>query len=283
MDNRNVFILKNPVGNLSICLRDSGESCKVLVLVTAGTLTCSANGSDRTVDNRCIVLMPSASCVSSLATGPDFKGYVVCFSREFFDSLHLNVNRQLLWKNLGTLLVKEINKKQADVYKVYIETMIDSVSDSSNGYGEESSWLLAKALSYKVLQSFAEDWREQKADSAYERKDQIVRDFMTLIHEHGIKHRDLDFYASEMCLSPKYLSHVVSKVTGKKALAWIEDFTISRACYMLKSTDKSINQISDALNFSAPSDFCRYFKKRTGTSPKQYRLHSDEYKVPDEF
>lgn len=99
---------------------------------------------------------------------------------------------------------------------------------------------------------------------------------MSLIHENGTKHRDLEFYADKLCISPKYLSHVVSKVTGRKCLSWIEDFTINKARQLLKSTDLSISQISYELNFAAPTDFCRYFRSRTGISPKQYRLSGEE-------
>jgi AraC-like DNA-binding protein len=40
---------------------------------------------------------------------------------------------------------------------------------------------------------------------------------------------------------------------------------------LLKSTDKSIGQISDELNFPSQSFFGKYFKRRTGSSPLQYR------------
>lgn len=99
---------------------------------------------------------------------------------------------------------------------------------------------------------------------------------MSLIHENGTKHRDLEFYADNLCISPKYFSHVVSKVTGCKCLSWIEDFAINKARQLLKSTDLSISQISYELNFAAPSDFCRYFRTRTGISPKSYRLYGEE-------
>lgn len=40
---------------------------------------------------------------------------------------------------------------------------------------------------------------------------------------------------------------------------------------LLKTTDMSINQISDALNFQSPSDFCRRFRRCTGLTPRHYR------------
>jgi AraC-like DNA-binding protein len=40
---------------------------------------------------------------------------------------------------------------------------------------------------------------------------------------------------------------------------------------LLKSTDKTIQQISDELNFPSQSFFGKYFKRRAGISPKNYR------------
>ncbi|MDR2084403.1 MAG: helix-turn-helix domain-containing protein [Bacteroidales bacterium] len=40
---------------------------------------------------------------------------------------------------------------------------------------------------------------------------------------------------------------------------------------LLKSTELSIQEISNELNFPNPSFFCKYFKSRVGMSPKEYR------------
>ncbi|MEA4905391.1 MAG: AraC family transcriptional regulator, partial [Petrimonas sp.] len=46
---------------------------------------------------------------------------------------------------------------------------------------------------------------------------------------------------------------------------------IMSAKILLKSSDSTIMQISEELNFPNPSYFGRYFKKATGMTPKEYR------------
>jgi len=40
---------------------------------------------------------------------------------------------------------------------------------------------------------------------------------------------------------------------------------------LLKSTNKTVEQISDELNFPSQSFFGKYFKRVTGMSPKEYK------------
>lgn len=48
-------------------------------------------------------------------------------------------------------------------------------------------------------------------------------------------------------------------------------FPILEAKVLLKSTNLTVQQISDNLNFPTQSFFGKYFKKNVGMSPKFYR------------
>lgn len=103
------------------------------------------------------------------------------------------------------------------------------------------------------------------------RKEELVRQFTHLLTDNYRTHRTVNFYADQLCVSPKYLSAVVKDVMGKKALQVIADTVILEAKSMIKNSDMTILQIADALNFTNVSFFCKYFKKYVGISPKQYR------------
>jgi AraC-like DNA-binding protein len=55
---------------------------------------------------------------------------------------------------------------------------------------------------------------------------------------------------------------------------WIERFVILEAKVMLRSSNMTIQQIADELNFPSQSFFGKYFKKSVGVSPKEYRNNS---------
>ncbi|MDR1180556.1 MAG: helix-turn-helix domain-containing protein, partial [Bacteroidales bacterium] len=52
---------------------------------------------------------------------------------------------------------------------------------------------------------------------------------------------------------------------------WIDNFVILEAKALLKSTNMTIQQISDELNFPSQSFFGKSFKRIVGMSPKMYR------------
>jgi AraC-like DNA-binding protein len=79
------------------------------------------------------------------------------------------------------------------------------------------------------------------------------------------------FYADRMCFTPKYLSKVIKENSGKSANSWIDDYVILEAKAMLKSTNMTVQQINDELNFPSQSFFGKYFKRIVGVSPKEYK------------
>ena len=70
---------------------------------------------------------------------------------------------------------------------------------------------------------------------------------------------------------PGYLSTVVRTCTGRIASEWIERHVAQEAKALLKSTNMTVQQISNELNFPSQSFFGKFFKRLTGLSPKEYR------------
>lgn len=95
--------------------------------------------------------------------------------------------------------------------------------------------------------------------------------FMRLVADNHIKEHGVSFYAEKMCLTPKYLSQLVKRVSGRSAPEWIDSMLILEAKNLLKYSRKSIKEISFDLNFSSESGFCTYFLGQTGMRPGEYR------------
>jgi AraC family transcriptional regulator, transcriptional activator of pobA len=77
--------------------------------------------------------------------------------------------------------------------------------------------------------------------------------------------------ASQLHLSPKYLSDVLKQETGKTALELIHLHVISEAKNMLIAGERSISEIAYHLGFENPPYFSRLFKKEVGVSPSEYK------------
>lgn len=95
--------------------------------------------------------------------------------------------------------------------------------------------------------------------------------FLDLLHTSEVKHRSVESYANELCISPKYLSLVCKKQSGKTANEWITEQVMEDIRYYLQHTDLSIKQVCDQLGFSNTSFFSKYTKKHLGNTPLQIR------------
>lgn len=113
--------------------------------------------------------------------------------------------------------------------------------------------------------------QEQTYRDSQTREQRLFSDFIQLVSEHAPTHHTIDFYASRLCLTPRYLSTLIKQVSGRSAKQWIDDALTTRIKIALKHTDKPIARICDDMNFPNPSFFTKFFKRMTGVTPHQFR------------
>ncbi len=99
----------------------------------------------------------------------------------------------------------------------------------------------------------------------------LVQQFMTNVFSDFRNHRDVNYYAERLYITPGYLTHIVKHQTGKSASLWIIENVITESKILLKQTGMSIKEIAIRLNFSNQSFFGKYFKQYVGMSPKDFR------------
>lgn len=85
------------------------------------------------------------------------------------------------------------------------------------------------------------------------------------------KVREVSYYASELCIAPKYLSEICKKASGHSANFWINRYTILDISRLLRQKGMTFVEISDLFNFSSPAYFSRYVQRYLGISPSDYR------------
>ena len=79
------------------------------------------------------------------------------------------------------------------------------------------------------------------------------------------------FYADKLCISDKHLMRTVKEQTGYSVHYCIADFIIQEAQLMLKSSDKSVIEISNELGFPNSSSFARIFRNPVNLSPLEFK------------
>ena len=79
------------------------------------------------------------------------------------------------------------------------------------------------------------------------------------------------FYAAKLHRTPKYLSGAIRRISGRSVAEWINSTLVSEIKMLLKTTDKTVLEISEELNFSSPSVMVQFFRHYTGITPLRYR------------
>lgn len=112
---------------------------------------------------------------------------------------------------------------------------------------------------------------EQSYREGQTREQRLFSDFIQLVTQYAPYHHKIDYYASRLCITPRYLSAIIGQVSGKSAKQWIDEALITRIKIALKHSDKSIADIADDMNFPSPPFLTKFFKRMTGITPNQFR------------
>ena len=81
----------------------------------------------------------------------------------------------------------------------------------------------------------------------------------------------MGWYASQLNISPKYLSEVVKQVSKRTPNDWIDHYVVLELRVLLKNSTKNIKEITEELHFPNQSFLGKYFKEHVGMSPSEYR------------
>jgi AraC-like DNA-binding protein len=82
-----------------------------------------------------------------------------------------------------------------------------------------------------------------------------------------------------MCLTPQYLNQITTNIFGKTLSSIISDLLFSTARSMLLSSEMSIQEIADELNFADQSSFSKFIKKIAGKSPNALRKSNPHQEI----
>ncbi|MFC4778714.1 helix-turn-helix domain-containing protein [Paenibacillus sp. GCM10023252] len=78
--------------------------------------------------------------------------------------------------------------------------------------------------------------------------------------------------AAMLKMSPVYVGRIFKRAEGLSVAEYINDRRLAEAERKLLLTDNSIGEIMEQTGFSNQSQFFKLFKKKYGTTPKEYRL-----------
>ncbi len=240
----------------------------VLMLCTAGHVRGRINLTEHHIQSPSIVRIMPGQIVSVDEVSDDFDAAILVMSRNFIENMLVYINGQIpidnrLYDDCVTRLGDEDMKMQINFFNI----MRRVVRIKDNPYRLKMVEHLMMVFFYnsRDVRNVLKNSRPQS------NADVLSKEFLHLAKDNFKKERQLKFYADKLFITPRYLSRVVKECSGSSAAEWIERYVVLEARALLKSTNMTIQQISDELNFPSQTFFGKYFKRRVGMSPKEYR------------
>jgi AraC-like DNA-binding protein len=117
----------------------------------------------------------------------------------------------------------------------------------------------------------AEEVQHEDINSSLHKK-RIVDGFMRLVEESDGRIRRVDEFASQLNVTPKYLSTILKEVMNRRPSTYIQLYTLKAIERRLRFTDMTMQEIAHDLEFPNASFFGRYFKARANMTPMEYRM-----------
>lgn len=216
------------------------------------------------------VILPNATLVSEFSDSEDFQGILMNLSDAFVSSIAIRSNYGII--GYLSLLQNPVMKLSSHDFQVCEQAMCcirQRLKDKEHLFWEE---LMGSLLTAHILDLYDIHARSQNNMQVSERITVLLRNFIELLYNgEYIRNRDLDFYASRLCITPHYLSEICKKVSGKPATYWIDRFTLQEITRLLRQKELSLTTIAERMNFSSVSYFSRYVQKRMKITPSEYR------------
>lgn len=199
---------------------------------------------------------------------------IMVFTREFVDELGIKLdNLPLQYKIIRERQTFPLSEQSCQQLRALMSITADFIGlDKHNTHYGEMVKSAFRSFIYRAIYVMNELYDDRQSVSLPVQNNNHFNRFMRLLEENYKNEHSIRFYSDKMGLSPKYLSLLIKKASGKLATEWIDEYIILEAKNLIKYSSMSIQEISYSLNFPNQSFFGKYFKRHTGLSPKSYRL-----------
>lgn len=213
--------------------------------------------------------------VGEMLASPGCRVRIICFSGRFIQ--RLTQTEKYTWKSFHYLHRNPVKhfgeEKEKNLFNQYLNLIESKINFGEDSYQREILLYLSSAFFTELIAATGRMMAdtEEGGRRLVNQPDFIFKRFVETLAADNGRHRTLEYYAEQFCYSPKYLSRIIKRISGKNALTLIQENAIEHIIRELKYSSKSIKEIAADFEFSNVSFFAQYVKKHLGVTPSEYR------------
>lgn len=245
-----------------------------IVICTKGRIQFDINDTPLILKEAQILLSAPYVILDNYLFSSDFECKILCLSDDVIHAMlgdHVNAwNISVHYQRTNVI---QLPREDQEQFVYYYELIKFKMQHQERRYGPLVMQAIVKALLVDIL-SLIES-KDSDATTGPSHGNKIFNDFLRLLASKDIKHRPVDEYASELNITPKYLTMLCTKVSGRPASEWIAQYTKEDIRYCLVHTDLSVKEIAAKLGFPNISFFGSYVRRQFGLSPTQLRSQEE--------
>lgn len=252
--------------------------CLLIIICNEGCVNLQINTHHYHIDAPSLVIVLPGSIISFVTGQEPGKSVfqLIALSDKFIQTqLHMRLGAWQIGHYFFLNPILKIKENDSYQFRLYLDLIDNLSADNPTIFKDEAIQNVLAAALYEILEQTIDKNKAQKEID----KTKIINDkecvicrkfFESLIKDEG-KHRTVNYFANQLCYSPKHLWTMVNKVTGSSPLKIINEHTADRIKYHLIYSDMELTDIAQFFNFSNYSFFGKFVKKHLGECPRKYR------------
>ena len=258
-----------------VCLQNHG----VVFFITEGRAQLEYDGHVVQIQKNDLFLYMVHSTANNFMASSDFNCRQIWFSRS--ELWNIDIYNLISVADMSQLKLHPVVHLSDDDIKLcdtYFQLLCSRMKSSTSALTPDIVRSLLGTIMLELLsimrrnsERAVEEVRQEDPNSSLHKK-RIIDNFIKLVEESDGRIRRVDDFASQLNVTPKYLSTILKEVMNRRPSTYIQLYTMKAIEYRLRFTDMTMQEISNDLKFPNPSFFGKYCKEHLGMTPMEYRM-----------
>lgn len=235
------------------------------LLVAEGEVSIQINGQDFAIGASCLVILSPIHLVRLRRMEPGSRCRLLVASKYI-----LNESLALSYIQLYNHPIVRLSPDECALLSGCMGRTTDSVLRRGHHLHRELVLNSLQLFLIELNNILAAGQHFDRASSS-DRQNAVFHEFLSLLLRHYREEHTTEFYARRLNMSIHNLGRIIKGVANASPSDIIYEVLFTEARRLLSETDLPVQQIALSLHFSDQSAFGKFFKRKAGVSPAEYR------------